>query len=74
MFWKPKLLIFTRVLSDIAVLELKTTDFRMEIKTLIFDRVSSDIAVLELKTTDFPVEIKTLIFRPRLKGYLCFGN
>ena len=65
MFWKPKLLIFERVSSDIAVLELKTTDFRVEIKTLIFNRVSSDICALGTKITDF---------QARLKRYLCFGN
>ena len=65
MFWKPKLLIFKRVSSDIAVLELKTTGFRVELKTPIFDRVPSDICVLGTKIIDF---------RARLKGYWCFGN
>ena len=65
MFWKPKLLIFERVSRDIAVLELKATDFRVEIKTLIFNRVSSDICALGTKVLDF---------RVRLKRYWCFGN
>ena len=65
MFWKPTFVIFERVSSDIAVLELKTTDFRVEIKTMIFDRVSSDICVLGTKIIDF---------RARLKQYWCFGN
>ena len=36
MFWKPKLLIFERVSSDVAVLEIKTTDFQLEIKNTDF--------------------------------------
>ena len=64
-FWKRKLLIFKRDSSDIAVLELKTIDFRVEIKTLIFYRVSSDICLLDTRIVDF---------RARLKRYCCLGN